>query len=333
MSNLVISTLREKLQERIEASEPASDLAMFVADSLKKNIKSSHYTGISVMIGGYNRILDDYHESLITEEVFKVETNKFCKKLLGKLSRFERLDKLGVLRPSNDFVMPSTNAVLVDREKLIGNRNYFKADWLRKGDSISKEICKIRLEDDSSATGIHLAGGYILTNRHVLPNKEAADTAELIFNYTSNRRDTETIVRNLDTTSDFIIGNDNTGDILQDYDFALFKLKGAIDLPGVQIADGFGLPKQGDNVCIIQHPQGKPLRISIGPVEGSDSQMLHYGADTEKGSSGSPVFDNKWNMVALHFGSKPEENFNRGLRIDQLLEFIGPKWKNLLSGN
>jgi V8-like Glu-specific endopeptidase len=62
-----------------------------------------------------------------------------------------------------------------------------------------------------------------------------------------------------------------------------------------------------DRVYVIGHPQGGTLSISIQDNRVVDvvSPKLHYRAPTEPGSSGSPVFNQDWELVALHHaGSK-----------------------------
>ncbi|MEX2233633.1 MAG: trypsin-like peptidase domain-containing protein [Cyclobacteriaceae bacterium] len=58
-------------------------------------------------------------------------------------------------------------------------------------------------------------------------------------------------------------------------------------------------------VNIIQHPNGSEKKFAIrnNLVNTSNASELQYFTDTESGSSGSPVFDDKWRVVALHRGS------------------------------
>jgi endonuclease G len=58
--------------------------------------------------------------------------------------------------------------------------------------------------------------------------------------------------------------------------------------------------------------------------------FLHYEADTQPGSSGSPVFNDQWELVALHHASVPAPEHpelgkfvNEGIRVSRLLAFIG----------
>lgn len=57
-----------------------------------------------------------------------------------------------------------------------------------------------------------------------------------------------------------------------------------------------------ERVYIIGHPHGESLKYSLydNLVLGAASPLLHYRTPTEKGSSGSPVFDDAWELVALH---------------------------------
>jgi len=63
-------------------------------------------------------------------------------------------------------------------------------------------------------------------------------------------------------------------------------------------------------VNIIQHPEGTPKKIAIrnNLVTASTENELRYFTDTKQGSSGSPVLDDQWRVVALHRGSTVAEN-------------------------
>lgn len=47
---------------------------------------------------------------------------------------------------------------------------------------------------------------------------------------------------------------------------------------------------------------------------------VHYRTPTDPGSSGSPVFNQKWELVALHHASSSALSANEGVRMDRLLE-------------
>ncbi len=74
-------------------------------------------------------------------------------------------------------------------------------------------------------------------------------------------------------------------------------------------------------VNVIGHPRGFSVRISL-----QDNQMvqvgdpfLHYRTPTDPGSSGSPVFNQNWELVALHHASSAALSANEGVRMDILL--------------
>jgi V8-like Glu-specific endopeptidase len=55
-------------------------------------------------------------------------------------------------------------------------------------------------------------------------------------------------------------------------------------------------------VYVIGHPGGRSLTFSLADnlVLGFQDPRLHYRAPTEGGSSGSPVFTEDWDVLALH---------------------------------
>jgi endonuclease G len=92
----------------------------------------------------------------------------------------------------------------------------------------------------------------------------------------------------------------------------------------------------GEVANIIQHPQGrfKELVLRENRLAHRTDAMLHYIADTEGGSSGSPVFNNEWQVIALHHWGGPSQDFtddtgqpvpqqvNEGIRASRIVAEI-----------
>ncbi len=120
-------------------------------------------------------------------------------------------------------------------------------------------------------------------------------------------------------------------------------------LPALQVE-----PPQ-PQVFVIGHPQGKELTYSFqdneiidheGPAAGKPPNpaacRVHYRAPTEKGNSGSPVFNSLWQVIALHHaGSKQmprlngkpgEQPANEGIWLQSIIEMIRGKMAPALEG-
>jgi hypothetical protein len=88
-------------------------------------------------------------------------------------------------------------------------------------------------------------------------------------------------------------------------------------------------PSSEDKVFVISYPRGGGLSITLDDNVVVDSGvkvqtqspegMIHYHAPTEPGSSGAPVFNEHWEIVAVHIGGDPKAA-NYGVPIDSVLE-------------
>jgi S1-C subfamily serine protease len=80
----------------------------------------------------------------------------------------------------------------------------------------------------------------------------------------------------------------------------------------------------GDRVVVVGHPLGGALSFSLSEsaiVDISD-QFLHYRTPTEPGSSGSPVFDVNWDILAFHHAAMMKEpgwTVGEGIRASALV--------------
>jgi V8-like Glu-specific endopeptidase len=89
-------------------------------------------------------------------------------------------------------------------------------------------------------------------------------------------------------------------------------------------------PEEGDRVYIIQHPEGLPKQIGMhrNLVVHVDDRVVQYLTDTKGGSSGSPVFNDRWGVVALHSrwvevpraDGRASMFRNQGVRIERVRE-------------
>ncbi|QRN92900.1 trypsin-like peptidase domain-containing protein [Archangium violaceum] len=95
-------------------------------------------------------------------------------------------------------------------------------------------------------------------------------------------------------------------------------------------------------VNIIQHPLGNAKRVACrnNLVTASTDNQLRYFTDTLRGSSGSPVFDDTWRVVALHYSSAAVQGVsfqgkqtawvNVGVPIGRIVEHVKAKAPELL---
>ena len=203
-------------------------------------------------------------------------------------------------------------------ERIIGRNMLMEVKYLEAGGVAARAVGRILIRDAQNrslgfGTGFLVAPGLLLTNNHVLSSAAIAGASQVEFNYQrglDGRLDRPTVF-NLDKDRFFVTSP------VKELDFTLVAV-GEKSVDGRQL-EAFGyLPLTavadevlaGECVTIIQHPKGDPKQVALRKNEvvrlpDAQDRFLHYQTDTTPGSSGSPVFNDGWEVVALHHSGKP----------------------------
>jgi hypothetical protein len=140
----------------------------------------------------------------------------------------------------------------------------------------------------------------LLTNHHVLPDPHTAAGATAIANYEARPA--------ADAAGRVCVVPLSPADLFvtnAELDFTFCGVRG-LEYLGTIALDRNGLNiLMAEYVNIIQHPRGRHKHVALqdNQVVAVDPVVVRYSCDTEPGSSGSPVFNNQWRLVALHHAS------------------------------
>ncbi len=215
-------------------------------------------------------------------------------------------------------------AAIVNAEKLVGDNNLRPIGFLQRGVMLSRPVCLVEVTDSGCGTGFLVGPGVVMTNHHVIPSVEHAARTRLRFDFE------EDVDGHLKPSRYFPCQPDQLFFTNPALDYTIVGVAGAPeqDYGCIPITPG-AAPVVGSRVNIIQHPAAEPKQIACvdNEVEYVDGQITQYLTDTLPGSSGAPVFDDEWRLVALHHSggwlpnpSDSSTHFrNEGIVLDAIL--------------
>jgi hypothetical protein len=212
-------------------------------------------------------------------------------------------------------------------EKIFGQQSSLvPVSFLEVGMRRARAVARIRVADGSLGTGFLIPGDLVVTNHHVFRDRNAAVGATVHFNYQKTVEGSDAPVDELRLDPDaFFVTSAND-------DCTIVKVAGepsarwgAIELQPARI-------QVNDRVNIIQHPGGDQKQLSFfhNLVVYVGEGRVQYLTDTLPGSSGSPVFDKDWRLIALHHsggwipepGSNDRSFRNEGIHVDRVIDVL-----------
>jgi endonuclease G, mitochondrial len=211
-------------------------------------------------------------------------------------------------------------------ERAIGNNDSVYSNFVELIVIAKKKVGRIVLkngvENIGYATGFMVSDDLLLTNWHVFEDKESVADSEVQFFYEldtmGNPGDSVSFKLN---ASDFFYS-------FKELDYCFIAVN-KTDVTGTTNLSSVGyihldpvLGKLGnegeEKLNIIHHPDGDYKQLSIRENKFTKilPTTLWYECDTASGSSGSPVFNDQWQVVALHHMGVAEKN-EQGDYIDK----------------
>lgn len=210
-------------------------------------------------------------------------------------------------------------------ERVLGISDLCSINFLARGLEAARSVARLRVREPGGlgewyGTGFLVAPGLLLTNHHVLSSADRAALAIAEFNYEHDLHGVESQRRAYNLMPSRIFFAD------AGCDYALVAVAPR-SFDGMPLAEfghlplipGSGKALDGEWVSMIQHPGGQPKQIAIrdsqiailAPEDAGNidlDRFIHYTTDSEPGSSGSPVLNDQWQVVALHHRGVPDYN-------------------------
>lgn len=200
-----------------------------------------------------------------------------------------------------------TTSIADIQEKIIGENTLRDIYILNLALEASKAVVHLSVPT-GAGTGFMIAPDLLMTNHHVITSQAEAEKTVYTFNY---QLDINGLVCSTQIAQALPGGAFYTN---PDLDFTVVNLQNLpnfsnpLTLKGKQI-------RRDDRVAIIQHPGGHLKKISLQNnfVAYADTKVVQYTTSTLPGSSGSPVFDDDFQVVAIHHsgGMLTEPNTQR----------------------
>jgi len=203
-------------------------------------------------------------------------------------------------------------------ERILGKKDLLSINYLMLGIKASRSVARVHIRTERGfpagyGTGFLISPSLFLTNHHILPNVYYAQHSQIEFDFEMDE------MYQLKQSHYFQLATEKFFYTSKELDFTivavnLFSVNSSSlsEFGHLVLTEASGKSLQTESVSIIQHPEGSDKHITIrnNKVLGRFKEYIHYEADTMSGSSGSPVFNDQWDVVALHHSGVPKKDSN-----------------------
>ena len=229
-------------------------------------------------------------------------------------------------------------------EAIYGNTiDFLSVSFLERGAAAARAVARVAFQDGRpQGTGFMVSDRLFVTNNHVIRSPQAARQFCLEFDYELDSTRQPKAVSRYALDPDALFVSDSVNGL----DYTLIAVGNKVS--GSRSLDHFGWcalsnandkHALGEIANIVQHPDGRYKEVVLreNQLVARLDLVLHYVADTQPGASGSPVFNNEWQAIALHHwggpwrqkvdpnGKELDLEVNEGIRISAIVDDLRSK--------
>jgi endonuclease G, mitochondrial len=226
--------------------------------------------------------------------------------------------------------LPQSDFRQLVQERILGQNDLMPVSYLEYALRVSQSVGRVIIRSSSLrvigyGTGSMISPRLLMTNNHVLDTIQGSRFSAIEFNYQSD------LTGQMRSSQSYELDPDTFFITDPELDYTIIAVKdGTSDRPALssfgwnRLIEEQGKVILGEYVNIIQHPSGEPKQLALRENQVVDllDNFLHYLTDTAPGSSGSPVFNDQWELVGLHHSGVPARD-NRG----NILTIDGKIWQ------
>ncbi len=275
----------------------------------------------------YQRLEDSENRYKKAQKSIKAVIAKIDQKVsLAEINTNEEVEKT-----VNRAVVPVSGVDTLER--IINESDLLPVNYMRialiRARSVARVIVRNKFGQAMEyGTGFLVSPRLLMTNNHVIESASVAKHCTFEFNYETDLLGQPTQKVSFKAKPDLFFVTSPSNEL----DYTIVALE--TENENGQSLSQFGcipLLKEtgkiliGQSMSIIQHPNGEPKQIAIRDnvlLKKFDDRLL-YKTDTMGGSSGAAVFNDAWEVVALHHSGVPDRD-----DAGNILTIDGKKWQS-----
>jgi endonuclease G len=290
---------------------------------------------VSLLASRYNRLRRDQRKGLLNRDAAQAEQNTLENNLLDLLGEIPKHISPAMtpvqpaLPKAETWEWPAT----LQPETILHVNVLKQISWIQRAIDVSQSLCRL-LTPKGLGTGFLIAPNLLMTNHHVIADADVAKKSQAEFNYQQD------VAGNYLPTYRYslnpaVLHTSPLGEL----DYTIVGIEPAAGLPPLESwghvdLNPFADPIPSEHVVIIQHPNGglKQIALTANQVVEVNKPYLLYTTDTMPGSSGAPVFNDLWQVIAIHHaGSDPKGKgirrySNEGILMSAIKADAGSYW-------
>jgi V8-like Glu-specific endopeptidase len=251
-----------------------------------------------------NRLLKDCRRGTITSEAFDAGEMRIAAALLSVLGEIAPSSASAVAAPEHSAAAQrqgGPESGTVTHQMILGINNLKQISWIQVGLQVARSVGRILTPTGGFGTGFLIGNGLLMTNHHVIPDAAVASSSVVELNYQQDASGgfLPSVRYAIDGASFYTTGPSLDCTIVG---VRAEQAKPPLDFWGSVVLNANADPVASEHVVVIQHPNGgyKQIVLTANYVVGIERDVLHYTTDTMPGSSGSPVFNDSWQVIAIH---------------------------------